>query len=71
MLAESAGITAMSLFNRYCGWRRDHPMFGGVMRVWRGSVDDYLALRKSACAAEFFTRDKSLNPSVIRSSSDD
>ena len=46
VLAESAGITAASLFNRYCTWRRTHPMSGGVMRVLRDRVDDYLALRK-------------------------
>ena len=32
VLAESVGIMAMSLFNRYCAWRRTHPMSGGVMR---------------------------------------
>jgi hypothetical protein len=46
VLTESAGITAMSLFNRYCAWRRTHPMSGGVMRVLRDRVNDYRELRK-------------------------
>ena len=46
VLAESAGITAMSLFNRFCAWRRTHPMSGGVIRVLRDRVNDYRELRK-------------------------
>ena len=44
MLAESAGITAMSLFNRYCAWRRTHPMSGGISRIAYGRrCKDYIA----------------------------
>ena len=46
VLAESLGITAMSLFNRYCTWRRTHPMSGGVLPVLRDRVDEFLPLRK-------------------------
>lgn len=46
MLAESVGITGMALFNRYCTWRRTHPMSGGIIRVMRDRVDDFLHLRK-------------------------
>jgi hypothetical protein len=52
VLAESVGITAMSLFTRYCAWRRTHPMSGGVMRVRRDRVDDLLALRQDAFGFE-------------------
>jgi hypothetical protein len=52
VLAESVGITPMSLFNRYCAWRRTHPMSGGVMPVRRDRVDDYLSLRKHAFGFE-------------------
>ncbi|HMB08602.1 MAG TPA: radical SAM protein, partial [Isosphaeraceae bacterium] len=52
VLAETAGMTAMALFNRYCAWRRTHPMSGGVMRVLRDRVDDYLSLRKDAFGFE-------------------
>ena len=31
VLSESVGITAMSLFNQYCAWKRTHPMSGGVV----------------------------------------
>jgi hypothetical protein len=60
VLAESAGITAMSLFNRYCVWRRTHPMSGGVMRAWRDRVDDHLALRKEVFGYELVPLPRSL-----------
>ena len=60
VLAESVGITAMSLFNRYCAWRRTHPMSGGVMRVLRDRVDDYLSLRKEAYGFELVPLPRSL-----------
>ncbi len=46
VLRKSAGNLAMSLFSRYCAWRQTHPMSGGVGRVRRDRVDDFLALRK-------------------------
>ena len=67
MLAESAGITAMSMFSRYCAWRRTHPMSGGVMRVWRDRVDDYLALRKEVFGFELVPLPRSLQLSAADS----
>jgi hypothetical protein len=67
VLAESAGITTMSLFNRYCAWRRTHPMSGGVMRVLRDRVDDYLALRKEVFGCELVPLPRSLQLSAAES----
>ncbi len=67
LLAGSAGITAMSLFNRYCAWRRTHPMSGGVMRVWRDRMDDYLALRKEVFGIELAPLPRSLQLSAADS----
>jgi hypothetical protein len=50
--ARPSGDMAMSLFNRYCAWRRLHPMSGGVMRVGRDSVREYLPLRREAFGFE-------------------
>ena len=60
VLAESVGITAMSLFNRYCTWRRTHPMSGGVMPVLRDRVDEFLPLRKDAFGFELVPLPRSL-----------
>jgi hypothetical protein len=59
-LAESAGMAAMSLFNRYCSWRRTHPMSGGVLRVMRDRVDDYMGLRKARFGFELAPLPRSL-----------
>ena len=67
MLAESVGITAMSLFSRYCAWRRTHPMSGGVMRVRRDGVDDFLALRKETFGFELAPLPRSLQLSAADS----
>jgi hypothetical protein len=67
VLAESAGMTAMSLFNRYCAWRRTHPMSGGVMRVLRNRVDDFLALRREAFGFELVPLPRSLQLSAADS----
>ena len=67
VLAESVGIMAMSLFNRYCAWRRTHPMSGGVMRVLRDRVDDFLALRKEAFGFELVPLPRSLQLSAADS----
>ena len=47
-LGRSAANMAMSLFSRYCAWRRTHPMSGGIKRVRLDGVDDYLSLRQEA-----------------------
>ena len=64
VLAESAGMTAMSSFNRYCAWRRTHPMSGGVMRVRRDQVDDFRSLRKGAFGFELVPLPRSLQLSA-------
>ena len=60
VIVEAVGITAMSLFNQYCAWRRTHPMSGGVVRVRRDRVDDYLALRKEVFGFELVPLPRSL-----------
>jgi coproporphyrinogen III oxidase-like Fe-S oxidoreductase len=52
VLAKSMGSVAMSLFSRYCAWRRTHPMSGGITRVRLDGVDDFLSLRKEAFGFE-------------------
>ncbi|MGZ3472076.1 MAG: hypothetical protein ACXVA6_19065, partial [Isosphaeraceae bacterium] len=66
-LAESVGITVASLFNRYCTWRRTHPMSGGVMPVRRDRVDDFLALRKDVFGFELVPLPRSLQLSAAES----
>jgi hypothetical protein len=48
LLSRSAASIAMSLFVRYCAFRRTHPMSGGIKRLRLDSVDDFLSLRKKA-----------------------
>jgi radical SAM superfamily enzyme YgiQ (UPF0313 family) len=52
LLAQSAANLAMSLFTRYCAWRRTHPMSGGVRRVRLDRVNDFLSRRKEAYGFE-------------------
>jgi radical SAM superfamily enzyme YgiQ (UPF0313 family) len=48
-LAIYAGrIFGSTLFFRYCAWRRTHPMSGGIARVRRDGVSDFLSLRREA-----------------------
>jgi hypothetical protein len=67
VLAESAGNLAMSLFVRYCAWRRMHPMSGGVRRVRVDGVKDFLALRKEAFGVELAPLPRSLPLSAAES----
>jgi hypothetical protein len=67
VLAESVGITAMSMFNRYCAWRRTHPMSGGAMRVRRDRVGDYIALRQEAFGFELVPLPRNLQLSAADS----
>jgi radical SAM superfamily enzyme YgiQ (UPF0313 family) len=39
--------TAVTLFHQYCAWKRVHPMSGGIGRVRRDSVADYMHLRRA------------------------
>jgi hypothetical protein len=57
---ESAESLAMSLFTRYCAWRRTHPMSGGVRRVRRDGVKEFLALRKETFGFELAPLPRSL-----------
>jgi hypothetical protein len=59
-LARSAGSMAMSSFNRFCAWRRTHPMSGGVMRILRDSVQDFISLRKETFGFELAPLPRSL-----------
>lgn len=57
---EKLASLAMSCFVRYCAWRNTHPMSGGIGRVKRDHVRDYLALRKSLYGFELAPLPKSL-----------
>lgn len=46
LVGGSVGGIAMSIFNRYCAWRKMHPMSGGIGRVRLDSTDNYLRLRQ-------------------------
>jgi hypothetical protein len=59
-MRTSVGNIAMSLFSRYCAWRRVHPMSGGVMRVRRDGVQDYISLRRQAFGLELTPLPQSL-----------
>jgi hypothetical protein len=52
VLARSAANMAMSLFSRYCAWRRTHPMSGGIKRVRLDGNREFLALRTQAYGFE-------------------
>ena len=60
LLARSAGSMAMSLFTRSCARGRTHPMSGGVMRVRRDRVEDFLPLRKGTFGIELAPLPRSL-----------
>jgi hypothetical protein len=58
--AQCAGSMAMSMFTRYCAWRRTHPMSGGIARILRDSVADYIAWRKQTFGFELAPLPQSL-----------
>ena len=60
VLSRSAGSMAMSLFSRYCAWRRMHPMSGGIGRVRLDGVRDFLSLRKATFDFELAPLPRSL-----------
>jgi hypothetical protein len=60
VLGNSTANIAMSLFSRYCAWRRTHPMSGGIKRVGLDGIDDYLSLRKGAYGFELAPLPQSL-----------
>jgi len=59
-LTDAMGSMAMSMFVRYSAWQRTHPMSGGVARVRRDVVNDYLPLRKETFGFELIPLPKSL-----------
>jgi Radical SAM superfamily len=66
-VAESAKNVGLSLFSRFCAWRRMHPMSGGVRRVRRDGMNDFLPLRKETFGMELAPLPKSLQLSEIDS----
>ncbi|HUG70949.1 MAG TPA: radical SAM protein [Pirellulaceae bacterium] len=60
VLGRSAANMAMSLFSRYCAWRRTHPMSGGIKRVRLDGVDDFLSLRRESYGFELAPLPQSL-----------
>jgi hypothetical protein len=57
---DKLSTMAMTLFVRYCAWRRTHPMSGGVMRVQRDCAGDYLSLRRRTFDCELAPLPRSL-----------
>lgn len=53
-----------SIFARYSGWRRMHPMSGGIWRVAGDHARDYLALRKDRFGFELAPLPQSLTLSA-------
>ncbi len=67
MLSNMIGRMAMSLFVRFCARRRTHPMSGGVLRVRRDGVKDFLSLRKETFGFELAPLPRSLQLSAADS----
>jgi hypothetical protein len=67
VLAGSAKNLAFSLFSRYCAWRQRHPMSGGVRRVRRDGVQDFISLRKETFGFELAPLPQSLQLSAADS----
>jgi radical SAM superfamily enzyme YgiQ (UPF0313 family) len=65
--AEAAKNVGLSLFSRYCAWRRTHPMSGGVIRVRRDGVNDFIALRRGTFGFELAPLPESLQLSAAES----
>ena len=62
--AASIGNIAILLFNRYCAWRRTHPMSGGIKRVRLDTINDLLSLRKQTFGFELAPLPQSLQLSA-------
>lgn len=60
VLGRSAANIAMSMFSRYCAWRRTHPMSGGIKRVRLDRVDNFLSLRRESYGFELAPLPRSL-----------
>ncbi len=59
-LTGAATSMAMSLFTRYCAWRRMHPMSGGVKRERLDTVNEWLGLRQETFGFELAPLPQSL-----------
>jgi hypothetical protein len=66
-IPEMMGNLAMSMFVRYCTWRRTHPMSGGMRRVRLDRAADYLSLRKKAYGFELAPLPRSMQLPVQES----
>lgn len=66
-LTEMAKSVGMWLFNRYCAWRRTHPMSGGMARVRQDGVRDFMSLRQKTFGHELAPLPRSLQLSVADS----
>lgn len=60
VLATAAGNLGMSLFSRYCAWRRTHPMSGGIARVRLDGAGRFLELRRRTFGFELAPLPRSL-----------
>lgn len=61
VLSEAAKNLGLSLFSRYCAWRRMHPMSGGVARVRLDAIKDFVSLRKETFGFELAPLPQSLH----------
>lgn len=60
LLGRLTANIGMSLFSRYCAWRRTHPMSGGIKRVRLDGIDDFLSLRRESYGFELAPLPQSL-----------
>jgi hypothetical protein len=66
-LTRAAENSAMTLFSRYCAWRRTHPMSGGVRRVRSDGGIDFISLRRKTFGFELAPLPRSLQLSAADS----
>ena len=60
LFGEVVEKVSMSLFSRFSAWRQTHPMSGGVMRLRRDSVKDFISLRRKTFGFELAPLPRSL-----------
>lgn len=63
-MSSSATSIAMSMFIRYCAFRKVHPMSGGVSLVHRDQANDYISLRQHTYGFKLAPLPKSLQTPV-------
>jgi hypothetical protein len=64
---RSAANIGVSLFNRFCAWRQMHPMSGGIRRVRRDDVTDFVPLRERTFGFELAPLPRSLQLPAVES----